>query len=85
MYYILLPDEPTRVRLLLDSSPKAFTAYSTTFRSISSPMGRKVGRISGPMNVTDDISERLLRLPLLIGQEFAPQVAKAVREALGKP
>jgi dTDP-4-amino-4,6-dideoxygalactose transaminase len=30
----------------------------------SSPAGIKYGRISGRMVVTDDISERILRLPL---------------------
>jgi len=30
----------------------------------SSPAGRKYGRVSGSMQVTDDLNERLLRLPL---------------------
>lgn len=33
----------------------------------SSPAGRKWGRVSGSMNVTDDISDRLLRLPIYYG------------------
>jgi dTDP-4-amino-4,6-dideoxygalactose transaminase len=30
----------------------------------SSPAGRRYGRAAGPMTVTDDLSERLVRLPL---------------------
>jgi dTDP-4-amino-4,6-dideoxygalactose transaminase len=30
----------------------------------SAPAGRKFGRTAGPMAVTDDVSARLLRLPL---------------------
>lgn len=85
MYYILLSDEPTRVQLIARLKSEGIHSVFHYVPLHSSPRGRKVGRISGPMNVTDDISERLLRLPLWIGQEFAPQVAKAVREALGKP
>ena len=35
----------------------------------SSPAGRKYGRTSGSMEVTDAMSERLVRLPLWIGLE----------------
>ena len=37
--------------------------------------GRKFGRAAGPMTVTDDISDRLLRLPLHYGLTAA-QVAE---------
>lgn len=33
----------------------------------SSPMGSKVGRAAGPMSVTEDISARLVRLPMWAG------------------
>jgi dTDP-4-amino-4,6-dideoxygalactose transaminase len=35
----------------------------------SSPAGRKYGRASSAMSVTDSVSERLVRLPLWIGLE----------------
>lgn len=34
------------------------------------------------MSVTENVSERLLRLPLWIGSEFAVEVVEAVHEAL---
>lgn len=46
-------------------------------------MGQKVGRAAGSMAVTENVSERLLRLPLWIGSEFAVEVVEAVNEALG--
>jgi len=85
MYYILLPDEPARAQLIARLKSEGIHSVFHYIPLHSSPMGRQVGRVSGSMNVTDDISERLLRLPLWIGQEFAPQVARAVKEALGKP
>lgn len=85
MYYILLPDEPTRAQLIARLKSEGIHSVFHYVPLHSSPMGRRVGRISGTMNVTDDISERLLRLPLWIGDEFAPRVVAVVREALGKP
>ena len=35
----------------------------------SSPQGLKVGRVAGPIDVTESVSERLLRLPLWLGIE----------------
>jgi dTDP-4-amino-4,6-dideoxygalactose transaminase len=33
----------------------------------SSPAGKKYGRLAGKLPVTQDISERILRLPLFLG------------------
>jgi dTDP-4-amino-4,6-dideoxygalactose transaminase len=35
----------------------------------TSPAGRRFGRASGTLGTTDQVSERLLRLPLWIGME----------------
>lgn len=82
MYYILLPDQPARARLI--DALKARNIYSV-FHYIplhASPMGQRVGRVAGTMAVTENVSERLLRLPLWIGSEFAVEVVEAVHEAL---
>ena len=51
----------------------------------SSPAGRKFGRVSGSMSVTDSISERLTRLPLWIGLEaHQDYVIERCRHALGR-
>jgi dTDP-4-amino-4,6-dideoxygalactose transaminase len=43
----------------------------------SAPQGLKVGRCAGPMTHTENLSERLLRLPMWVGVDAA-----AVIEAL---
>jgi dTDP-4-amino-4,6-dideoxygalactose transaminase len=50
----------------------------------SSPAGQRYGRASGSMSVTDDISARLIRLPLWVGMpEDAPQmIVERVRESV---
>jgi dTDP-4-amino-4,6-dideoxygalactose transaminase len=37
----------------------------------SSVAGRRYGRVAGTLEVTDDVSERLVRLPLWIGMTSA--------------
>ncbi len=50
----------------------------------SSPAGRKFGRVSGSMSVTDSVSDRLTRLPLWIGLEaHQGYVIERCRHALG--
>jgi dTDP-4-amino-4,6-dideoxygalactose transaminase len=69
MYYILLPDLERRTATIehLRSSE-----INTVFHYIplhSSPAGRRYGRAHGEMTVTDDVADRLLRLPLWVGME----------------
>jgi dTDP-4-amino-4,6-dideoxygalactose transaminase len=44
--------------------------YASVFHYVplhSSPAGRRFGRISSVMTVTDDVADRVLRLPLWVG------------------
>jgi len=64
MFYLLLPRSELR-----DAFIRAMAASSimTPFHYVplhSSPAGARFGRPSGSMDVTDDVSARLLRLPL---------------------
>jgi dTDP-4-amino-4,6-dideoxygalactose transaminase len=64
MYYILLPtsDERSRLISLLDQAGvMAVFHYVPLHSSIA---GRRWGRTVGDLTVTDDVSDRLLRLPL---------------------
>jgi len=47
----------------------------------SSPMGKKLSRASGPLGNTEDISQRLVRLPLYF--EMENQDIDRVIEAVG--
>jgi dTDP-4-amino-4,6-dideoxygalactose transaminase len=64
MFYILLRDLATRTRLIAHLRTRGVHAVFHYVPLHSSPAGRKFGRAAGPMTVTDDVSERLLRLPL---------------------
>jgi dTDP-4-amino-4,6-dideoxygalactose transaminase len=48
----------------------------------SSKAGKKYGRASGDMNVTNDISQRLIRLPLFYGmqEQEVDRVTQAIKE-----
>ncbi len=68
MYYVLLKDLATRDRVM--GALKAAGLHSV-FHYVplhSSPAGRQFGRSAEPeLKVTDDVSARLLRLPLWVG------------------
>ena len=69
MYYLLLPNLEQRTAFI--ESMKARDIH-TVFHYVplhDSPMGQKYGRTSSDLNVTRDLSERLVRLPLWLGIE----------------
>jgi dTDP-4-amino-4,6-dideoxygalactose transaminase len=73
MFYVLLPSLAARTASI--AALKA-NGYSPVFHYVplhSSPAGRRFGRVSGPMSVTDDVADRLLRLPLWVGLPHAAQ------------
>jgi dTDP-4-amino-4,6-dideoxygalactose transaminase len=82
MYYLLLPGMEARTSFI-DALRQA--GISTVFHYVplhSSPAGRKFCRMAGTMDVTDDVSDRLVRMPLWIGleahQQFIVDTAGAV-------
>ena len=82
MYYILLPDERTRARLIADLKAEGLHSVFHYVPLHSSPMGRRVGRTSGDLRITDSISSRLLRLPMWIGEDFVSQVVQVIEKSL---
>jgi dTDP-4-amino-4,6-dideoxygalactose transaminase len=69
MYYLLLPDLDSRTVLI--EKLKICGVYPV-FHYVplhSSPAGRKYGRTHGSLSSTDELSDRLVRLPLWIGME----------------
>lgn len=84
MYYILLPDEIARDQLIARLKLEGIHSVFHYVPLHNSPMGLQVGRVSCSCAVTEDVSRRLLRLPLWIGDEFAPRVVAAVVKALRK-
>lgn len=69
MYYLLLPSLDVRTRFIAEMKQRG---VQTVFHYIplhSSPAGLEHGRCGSAMTVTDDISARLVRLPLWVGVE----------------
>jgi dTDP-4-amino-4,6-dideoxygalactose transaminase len=84
LYYLLLPEPRFRdafIRTLQTHGVHAVFHYVPLH---SSPAGRKYGRVSGDLAVTDDASARLVRLPLWsgLGIHRADRVIEAVHEAV---
>lgn len=73
MYYVLLApgvDRAKILRALKDSQVSAVFHYIPLH---SSPAGSRFGRAHGDLTTTNDLSERLVRLPLWIGLTEAEQ------------
>jgi dTDP-4-amino-4,6-dideoxygalactose transaminase len=68
-YFLLLADLATRQRFIDTLRPQGVHAVFHYVPLHSSPAGRKFGRASGSMPVTDSVADRLVRLPLWIGLE----------------
>lgn len=73
MYYVLLDKSINRQRVL-----EAFRKHDigAVFHYVplhSSPAGQRYGRTNDSLHVTDDLSERLVRLPLWVGLERGRQ------------
>jgi len=79
MYYLLLPSLEARSQFIANMKERG---VQTVFHYIplhSSPAGEQFGRASGSLDVTNDISNRLVRLPLWLGLE--PQMDDVLEAA----
>lgn len=68
-YFLLLADLASRQRFIDTLRTQGVHAVFHYVPLHSSPAGRKFGRSSGSMRVTDSVADRLVRLPLWIGLE----------------
>jgi dTDP-4-amino-4,6-dideoxygalactose transaminase len=64
LFYVLLPDESSRTRLIEHLKAHGILAVFHYVPLHVSPMGRKFGGSAGDCPVAEDIAGRLLRLPL---------------------
>ena len=67
IFYVLADTLATRMALAQHLKMQDMLSVSHYVPLHSSPGGRKFGRASGSFKVTDDISDRLLRLPIYFG------------------
>ena len=84
MYYVLLGLGADRDRFIASLASAGVNAVFHYVPLHSSPAGRSLGRVHGSLDVTDDVSERLVRLPLWVGMDGSTidQVLSAVSAAL---
>jgi dTDP-4-amino-4,6-dideoxygalactose transaminase len=82
MFYILLDSLATRSRLITHLKAQGILPVFHYVPLHSSPAGKKYGRVSGSMQQTDELSERLLRLPLFyeMNAEDIARICNAIRE-----
>lgn len=67
MYYLLLPSLGVRTAFIEHMKAHDIQCVFHYVPLHSAPYGRRVGRTAGSMRVTDDIADRLVRLPLWVG------------------
>ncbi len=86
LVYILVKDVGTRTALIAHLRSRGVQAVFHYVPLHSSPAGRKFGRVAGSMTVTDDVSDRLLRLPLYfgLGEPEAAQIVAAIAAFFGR-
>ena len=85
MYYVLTANLRERQRVLEYLNGHGVNAVFHYVPLHSSPAGRKFGRTHGELPTTDNLSERLVRLPLWLGmgEQHIARVVNALGDALG--
>lgn len=73
LFYLLLPSAQARPRLIAWLRERGILAVFHYVPLHLSPMGRRLGYAEGACPVTEDVSDRLLRLPLFFGLDQADQ------------
>jgi dTDP-4-amino-4,6-dideoxygalactose transaminase len=85
LYYLLLPSRGSRDALLAALQAQGVDAPFHYIPLHSSEAGRCFGRSVGPLALTDDVSERLIRLPLWSGmRDERERVIACVHELVGR-
>jgi dTDP-4-amino-4,6-dideoxygalactose transaminase len=84
MYYLLVPDLESRTALIDKLKASGISAVFHYIPLHSSPAGSKYGRAHGDLAQTQEVSNRLVRLPLWVGmsEEDVVRVVQGVYETL---
>ena len=82
IFYVITASLDERNRIIAHLKASGIMAIFHYVPLHSSPAGKKYGRVSGSMRQTDDLSDRILRLPLYYGmsEENVHHVADEIRE-----
>jgi dTDP-4-amino-4,6-dideoxygalactose transaminase len=82
IYHLLLNKRYNRDNVLQKMNELGVNAVFHYQPLHSSPAGKKYGKYSSPLPVTDDISERIIRFPIWIGFDQHERVLVALKSAL---
>lgn len=83
MYYMLLPSLEARTHFIQSLKGQGIQTVFHYIPLHSSPAGRAMGRTGSQMTVTNDITDRLVRMPLWLGvEEHLPTIFTAADTAL---
>lgn len=80
MYYLLFPNLEKRTAFIARLKEAGVHPVFHYVPLHSAPAGQRFGRAHGEMHITNDIADRLVRLPLWLGLEA--QQAEVIRHAL---
>jgi dTDP-4-amino-4,6-dideoxygalactose transaminase len=73
MYYVIVGSPDVRAHVLAEFKSRQIGGLFHYVPLHSSPGGKRFGRVSGEMKITDHQSERIVRLPLWVGLSHADQ------------
>jgi dTDP-4-amino-4,6-dideoxygalactose transaminase len=82
IYYLLINKKYNRDRVLHKINEMGVNAVFHYQPLHSSPAGKKYGKYTLPLLITDDISERIIRLPMWIGFDQHERVSDALLKSL---
>jgi dTDP-4-amino-4,6-dideoxygalactose transaminase len=84
IYYILLPTAAAQAAMLASLRKNGIDAVFHYVPLHTAPAGRRFGRTSGTLPITEDLPQRLIRLPLWadMPDDHVDQVVEAVEQAL---
>ncbi|MBE7369921.1 dTDP-4-amino-4,6-dideoxygalactose transaminase [Ramlibacter pallidus] len=69
MYYLLMPDLQARTELIAALRHEGIQCVFHYVPLHGTPLGQKVGRSAGKLPVTEEMADRLVRLPMWLGLE----------------
>ena len=83
IYYLLLPDLARRTSIIAALNQAGVRTIFHYIPLHNSPAGKRYGRTSGELPHTEDISDRLLRLPLWLGlEEYLSEVIRKITDVV---
>ncbi len=82
MYYVLLDSLETRTRVISALKQQNINAVFHYVPLHRSPAGEKYSRIHGDLTNTEDLSDRLLRLPIWVGMNEVEKVVATLADGI---